>query len=136
MIQVENARSIFALEGVGDDLFDRDGGIVVEPVDGGVDRVRACDADADRHADCEPQLVGEHHVRRVGDRNEDGAIVEEADRQGAVASGEALRQHQRRLDLDRREVESTNSSSCCSARTREIAVGVTKPFSSRISPRR
>ena len=105
MVQVENARSILALEGVCDDLFDRDGGIVVEPVDGGVDPFRACDTDADRHADCEPQLVGEHHVGRIGDRDEHESIVEEADRQGSVPPGEALRQQQRRLDLDRLEVE-------------------------------
>ena len=47
------------------------------------------------HADREPQLVGEHDVGRIGDRDEHGAVVEEADRQRPVAAGQALGQKQR-----------------------------------------
>ena len=60
-----------------------------------LDRIGRCDADAHRHADREPELVREHHVRRVGDGDEHVAVVEEADRERPVAAGQALGEQQR-----------------------------------------
>ena len=85
--------------------------------------------DADRHPDGEPKLVGEHDVRRIGDRNEHGAVVEEADRQRAVAPGEALGQHQRRLDLDRRRGRDRRTRARAARRGRvRSPSGSTKPL--------
>ena len=78
---------------------------VVDAADRSLDRVRRGDADPDRHAEREPQLVREHDVGRVGDRDHDGAVLEEVDRQRQVAPGQVLGQQHRRLDLDRGEVE-------------------------------
>ena len=98
-----------------------DRGLVVERRDRGLDRVGCRDADAHRHAEREPELVGEHDVGRVGDRDEHVAVVEEADRQRPVAAGQASGSSSAAsISIDGRS-SSTNSSSCCSARTREIA---------------
>ena len=70
-----------------------------------LDRVGRRDADAYRHPDGEPELVGEHDVRRVGDGDEQGAVLEELDRQRAVAARERLGQKERRGLIDRPGVE-------------------------------
>ena len=105
VVEVENVRVVLGLVGVGDDLLDRDGGVVVELRDRELDRVGRGDADAHRHPEREPQLVREHDVGRVGDCDEHVAVVEEPDRERPVAARQVLRQQQRGLDLDRREVE-------------------------------
>ena len=93
------------LLGVGDDFLDRDRRVVVDLRDHELDRVRRGDADLHRHPEGEPELVREHHVRRVGHRDEDVAVLEEANRHCPVAAREVLRQQHRCFDLDRREVE-------------------------------
>ena len=105
VVQIEDGRVVLRLVGVRDDVLDVDRGAVVELRDRELDRIGRCDADAHRHAESEAELVREHDVRRVGDRDEHVAVVDDPDRQRPVAAGEVLRQHHGRFDLDRREVE-------------------------------
>ena len=95
------------------------------------------DADSDRHPDGEPQLVGrtsrssDRRPRRGRSRRRGsepaarGSAARGSPAAGAPPTGRSNRSRAR-----------SNSSSCCSARTREIASDVAYPWSSRISPRR
>jgi len=50
------------------------------------------DREPDVEAEREAEVVGGEHVRRVGDGDQHGGLVEEADRQRLVAARELLRQ--------------------------------------------
>ena len=81
-----------------------DAAAVVGLLDRELDRVGGCDHDAHRHADREPQLVGEHDVRRVGNGDDD-AVVLQVDRDRGVTLGELLGKQHRRLGLDHRRIQ-------------------------------
>ena len=111
--------------------------LVVDALDRELDRVGGGDADTHRHAEREPEVVREHDVRRVGDGDEDVAVLEEAHRDAPVAAGKVLGEQQRCFGLDILMSSSRYSSSCCSARMRvTVAARDAIPSSTRISPSR
>ena len=90
-MEVENVRGVLRLLSVADELEALDTGGVIHHRDGRVDRLWSGNANADWHSHGEPQLVGEHDIRRIGDCDEDGTVVEEADRNCSIAPGQDLR---------------------------------------------
>ena len=99
VLEVEHGRIVARLLRVGDDLLDLDDA-VVDALDRELDRIGGRDADTNRDAEREPQVVREHDVGRVGDGDEDGLVLELSHGDRAVPAGKVLGEQQRYLGLD------------------------------------
>ena len=104
VLEVEHGRIVARLLRVGDDLLDLDDA-VVDALDRELDRIGGRDADTNRDAEREPQVVREHDVGRVGDGDEDGLVLELSHGDRAVPAGKVLGEQQRDLGLDHLDVE-------------------------------
>ena len=98
VVEVENLRLggvNFAVIDLGDLL-----NMLVDPRDRALDRIARSDPDRDRNAEGKTKIVREHDVRRVRDRDEDRAVVEEAHGDGVIPASEVLGQQTRRVRFD------------------------------------
>ena len=80
MLQIQHARLILGLLGIGDDFLDQGCGILMDADDRCLDGLGRRDAQSHRHPDRQAKLVGEDDIRRIGDRHQDRPVLAEADR--------------------------------------------------------